>query len=52
MAKYTDSPPVPTWYQRIANETAETNRLLRKYFVLTGNNSRTDPTTQDDDGGF
>ena len=52
MPKYTETPagsiPDPRWLKRIANEAAETNRILRKIRKSLGNQA--DPLDSDDAG--
>jgi len=54
LGKYQEDPTTITteqWLKRLANETAEYNRLKRKEFVLVGKMSIVDSTTQDDNAG-
>lgn len=39
------------WIQKLTNEVAETNRLLRSFIRLYGTMANRDPATQVDDGG-
>lgn len=50
MPKYTETPPstIPDvrWLKRIANESAETNKLLRKLVRANGNSSNPEETDE------